>query len=131
MTKRALITGVTGQDGAYLSQLLLNQGYEVFGLLRRSASAEVVDGRLRWLGIARQVRMIDGDLLDLSSALRALREAKPDEIYNLGAQSFVKTSWAQPLLTGQVTALGTGVMLEAVRLEAPEARFYQAKPRLF
>ena len=126
MTKRALITGVTGQDGAYLSQLLLNQGYEVFGLLRRSASAEVVDGRLRWLGIARQVRMIDGDLLDLSSALRALREVKPDEIYNLGAQSFVKTSWTQPLLTGQVTALGTGVMLEAVRLEAPEARFYQA-----
>ena len=126
MTKRALITGVTGQDGAYLSQLLLNQGYEVYGLLRRSASAEVVDGRLRWLGIARQVRMIDGDLLDLSSALRALREVKPDEIYNLGAQSFVKTSWAQPLLTGQVTALGTGVMLEAVRLEAPEARFYQA-----
>lgn len=126
MTKRALITGVTGQDGAYLSQLLLNQGYEVFGLLRRSASAEVVDGRLRWLGIARQVHMIDGDLLDLSSALRALREVKPDEIYNLGAQSFVKTSWAQPLLTGQVTALGTGVMLEAVRLEAPEARFYQA-----
>ena len=126
MTKRALITGVTGQDGAYLSQLLLNQGYEVYGLLRRSASADVVDGRLRWLGIARQVRMIDGDLLDLSSALRALREVKPDEIYNLGAQSFVKTSWTQPLLTGQVTALGAGVMLEAVRLEAPEARFYQA-----
>ena len=124
--KRALITGVTGQDGAYLSHLLLDQGYEVYGLLRRSASAEVVDGRLRWLGIARQVRMIDGDLLDLSSALRALREVKPDEIYNLGAQSFVKTSWTQPLLTGQVTALGTGVMLEAVRLESPEARFYQA-----
>jgi GDPmannose 4,6-dehydratase len=124
--KRALITGVTGQDGAYLSQLLLNQGYEVYGLLRRSASADVVDGRLRWLGIAGQVRMIEGDLLDLSSALRALREVKPDEIYNLGAQSFVKTSWTQPLLTGQVTALGTGVMLEAVRLEAPEARFYQA-----
>src|SRR3954463_11479609 len=114
--KRALITGVTGQDGAYLSQLLLNQGYEVFGLLRRSASAEVVDGRLRWLRIARQGRLIDCALLDLSSALRALREVKPDEIYNLGAQSFVKTSWAQPLLTGQVTALGTGVMLEAVRL---------------
>jgi GDPmannose 4,6-dehydratase len=124
--KRALITGITGQDGAYLSQLLLNQGYDVYGLLRRSASADVVDGRLRWLGIARQVRMIDGDLLDLSSALRALREVKPDEIYNLGAQSFVKTSWTQPLLTGQVTALGTAVMLEAVRLEAPQARFYQA-----
>src|SRR3954471_14090508 len=124
--KRALITGVTGQDGAYLSQLLLNQGYEVYGLLRRSASADVVDGRLRWLGIAGQVRMVDGDLLDLSSALRVLREVKPDEVYNLGAQSFVKTSWNQPLLTGQVTALGAGLMLEAVRLEAPGARFYQA-----
>src|SRR3954447_7469109 len=124
--KRALITGVTGQDGAYLSQLLLNQGYEVYGLLRRSASADVVDGRLRWLGIAEQVRMVDGDLLDLSSALRVLREIKPDEVYNLGAQSFVKTSWNQPLLTGQVTALGAGLMLEAVRLEAPGARFYQA-----
>src|SRR4051794_9553799 len=124
--KRALITGVTGQDGAYLSQLLLNQGYEVYGLLRRSASADVVDGRLRWLGIAGQVCMVDGDLLDLSSALRVLREVKPDEVYNLGAQSFVKTSWNQPLLTGQVTALGAGLMLEAVRLEAPGARFYQA-----
>jgi GDPmannose 4,6-dehydratase len=124
--KRALITGVTGQDGAYLSQLLLNQGYKVYGLLRRSASADVMDGRLRWLGIAGQVRMVDGDLLDLSSVLRVLREVKPDEVYNLGAQSFVKTSWNQPLLTGQVTALGAGMMLEAVRIEASEARFYQA-----
>ena len=124
--KRALITGVTGQDGAYLSQLLLNQGYEVYGLLRRSASADVMDGRLRWLGIAGQVHMVDGDLLDLSSVLRVLREVKPDEVYNLGAQSFVKTSWNQPLLTGQVTALGAGMMLEAVRIEVPEARFYQA-----
>jgi GDPmannose 4,6-dehydratase len=124
--KRALVTGVTGQDGAYLSQLLLNEGYEVYGLLRRSASADVVDGRLRWLGIAGQVRMLDGDLLDLSSVLRVLREVKPDEVYNLGAQSFVKTSWNQPLLTGQVTALGAGLMLEAVRLESPQARFYQA-----
>jgi GDPmannose 4,6-dehydratase len=124
--KRALITGVTGQDGAYLSQLLLKNGYEVHGLLRRSASADVVGARLRWLGIAGEVRMVDGDLLDLSSILRILREIKPDEIYNLGAQSFVKTSWHQPLLTGQVTALGVSVMLEAMRLEAPEARFYQA-----
>ena len=76
--KRALITGVTGQDGAYLSQLLLGQGYEVYGLLRRSASADVIDGRLRWLGIARQIRMLDGDILDLSSVLRILREVKPD-----------------------------------------------------
>jgi GDPmannose 4,6-dehydratase len=124
--KRALITGVTGQDGAYLSQLLLAKGYEVYGLLRRSASADVIGSRLRWLGIAGQIRMLDGDILDLSSVLRILRDVKPDEVYNLGAQSFVKTSWNQPILTGQVTALGVGVMLEAVRLEVPEARFYQA-----
>lgn len=124
--KRALITGITGQDGAYLSHLLLGKGYEVYGLLRRSASADVIDARLRWLGINGHVRMLDGDLLDLSSVLRILREVKPDEVYNLGAQSFVKTSWTQPILTGQVTALGVGIMLEAVRLEVPEARFYQA-----
>jgi GDPmannose 4,6-dehydratase len=124
--KRALITGVTGQDGAYLCQLLLEQGYEVYGLLRRSASADVIDSRLRWLGVAGQIRMLDGDILDLSSVLRILREVKPDEVYNLGAQSFVKTSWTQPILTGQVTALGVGILLEAVRLEAPKARFYQA-----
>jgi GDPmannose 4,6-dehydratase len=124
--KRALITGVTGQDGAYLARLLLEKGYEVYGLLRRSASADVIDGRLRWLGIGGQIRMLDGDLLDLSSVLRILREVKPDEVYNLGAQSFVKTSWTQPILTGQVTALGVSVMLEAVRLEVPKARFYQA-----
>jgi GDPmannose 4,6-dehydratase len=123
---RALITGITGQDGAYLSQLLLGKGYEVFGLLRRSASSEVVDSRLRWLGIADQVTMLDGNLTDLSSLLRALEESKPDEVYNLGAQSFVKTSWTQPLLTGNVTALGVGNMLEAVRLLTPKARFYQA-----
>jgi len=123
---RALITGVTGQDGAYLSQLLLEKGYEVYGLLRRSSSGDVIDERLRWLGIAGQVRMMDGNLLDLSALLRILQEVKPDEVYNLGAQSFVKTSWNQPLLTGQVTAMGAGNMLEAVRLGAPGARFYQA-----
>jgi len=124
--KRAILTGITGQDGAYLSQLLLEKGYEVWGLLRRSASAEVVDGRLRWLGIERDVRMIDGNLTDLSSMIRAMQEVKPDEVYNLGAQSFVKTSWNQPLLTGQVTGLGAAYMLEAVRIAAPQARFYQA-----
>lgn len=123
---RALITGITGQDGAYLSQLLLGKGYEVFGLLRRSASSEVIDSRLRWLGIAGKVTMLDGNLTDLSSLLRVLEESKPDEVYNLGAQSFVKTSWTQPLLTGSVTALGVGNILEAVRLVAPKARFYQA-----
>jgi GDPmannose 4,6-dehydratase len=123
---RALITGVTGQDGAYLSQLLLQKGYEVYGLLRRSASSEVLDARLRWLGIAGQVQMLDGNLTDLSSLIRVLQEAKPEEVYNLGAQSFVKTSWTQPLLTGHVTALGAHNVLEAVRLVAPGARFYQA-----
>lgn len=124
--KRAMLTGITGQDGAYLSKLLLEKGYEVWGFLRRSASAEVIDSRLRWLGIERDVRMIDGNLTDLSSMIRAMQDVKPDEVYNLGAQSFVKTSWNQPLLTGQVTGLGAANMLEAVRIAAPEARFYQA-----
>ncbi|UHD46902.1 GDP-mannose 4,6-dehydratase [Aureimonas altamirensis] len=126
MTKTALITGITGQDGAYLSQLLLSKGYEVYGILRRSSTAEVNDVRLKWLGIADKVHLIDGDLLDLSGIMRAVRETKPDEVYNLAAQSFVKSSWQQPILTGQVTALGVTNMLEAIRIERPEARFYQA-----
>jgi len=123
---RALITGITGQDGAYLSQLLLEKGYEVHGLLRRSASAEVMGERLRWLGIHDEVRMVDGDLMDMSSIIRALQTVKPDEVYNLGAQSFVRTSWDQPLLTGHVTAIGAHNVIEAVRLACPGARFYQA-----
>lgn len=126
MTKKAFITGLTGQDGAYLAQLLLSKGYEVHGLLRRSASADVVDARLRWLGISGDIEIHDGNLTDLSGLIRILREVQPDEVYNLGAQSFVKSSWQQPLLTGSVTAMGAHNMLEAVRLEAPEARFYQA-----
>src|SRR6478736_2389427 len=124
--KRALITGVTGQDGAYLSELLLKQGYEVYGMLRRSSSADVVDARLRWLGIEKRINFIDGNLTDLSGLLRTMKEVKPDEVYNLAAQSFVKSSWQQPLLTGAVTGLGAANVLEAVRLECPEARFYQA-----
>ena len=124
--KRALITGITGQDGAYLSQLLLSQGYEVHGLLRRSASADVVNSRLTWLGIADSVNLHDGNLTDLSGLIRTLTDVCPDEIYNLAAQSFVKSSWQQPLLTGTVTGLGAGNMLEAVRLVCPKARFYQA-----
>src|SRR5215216_5836778 len=96
--KRALITGVTGQDGAYLSQLLLDKGYEVYGLLRRSSASDVVGTKLRWLGIEQKIKFIDGDLIDVSSLLRAMRDVAPDEVYNLAAQSFVKTSWAQPLL---------------------------------
>ena len=126
MAKRALLTGVTGQDGAYLSQLLLGKGYQVFGLLRRSASADVIAERLRWLGIVDQVTLMDGNLTDISSLIRVLNETQPDEVYNLGAQSFVKASWNQPILTGQVTAMGAGNLLEAVRLVRPQARFYQA-----
>ncbi|MGM4932770.1 GDP-mannose 4,6-dehydratase [Tardiphaga sp. 619_E2_N8_5] len=124
--KRALITGVTGQDGAYLAALLLEKGYEVHGLVRRSSSADVIDAKLRWLKIQNDVRFIDGNLLDVSSLIRTMRDVKPDEVYNLGAQSFVKSSWNQPLLTGQVTGLGAANVLEAVRLDAPQARFYQA-----
>ncbi|HWK65519.1 MAG TPA: GDP-mannose 4,6-dehydratase [Rhizobiaceae bacterium] len=125
-SKRAFITGVTGQDGAYLSQFLLEQGYEVHGLLRRSASADVVDSRLKWLGIAGKITLHDGNLTDLSGLIRVLRDVQPAEVYNLAAQSFVKASWQQPLLTGNVTGLGAANMLEAVRIICPEARFYQA-----
>lgn len=104
--KKALITGITGQDGAYLSQFLLAKGYEVAGIVRRSSTSEVNTVRLEWLGIQNDVRLIDGDLLDLSGLIRVLRAFRPDEVYNLAAQSFVKTSWSQPVLTTQVTALG-------------------------
>ena len=122
----ALITGVTGQDGAYLTQLLLNHGYKVVGLMRRSASSDVIGERLRWLGVLDHVQLVDGNLTDLSSLIRIMQDHKPDEVYNLAAQSFVAASWQQPLLTGSVTALGVGNMLEAVRIARPEARFYQA-----
>jgi GDPmannose 4,6-dehydratase len=124
--RRALITGITGQDGAYLSQFLVDQGYEVHGMLRRSASAEVVGSRLVWLGIDDRVRLHDGDLIDLASLVRIMAEVAPHEIYNLAAQSFVKSSWQQPYLTGLATGLGAVNMLEAMRIACPEARFYQA-----
>jgi GDPmannose 4,6-dehydratase len=122
----ALITGITGQDGAYLAQLLLGKGYRVFGLAPRRSSTENNLHRLEWLGIAAQVELVDGDLGDAACLMRLLREIQPDEVYNLGAQSFVKTSWDQPLLTGQVTGIGAVNLLEAVRIMHPEARFYQA-----
>jgi GDPmannose 4,6-dehydratase len=125
-TARAFITGITGQDGAYLAQLLLEKGYEVYGLVRRSSTAETAEYRLQWLGIAGHVELIDGDLADYSSLARALRAIQPREVYNLAAQSFVKASWDQPLFTGAVTAIGVANLLEAVRLECPGARFYQA-----
>jgi GDPmannose 4,6-dehydratase len=125
-TKRALITGVTGQDGAYLSNLLIEKGYEVHGVLRRSASADVVNSRLVWIGTADKVILHDGNLTDLSGLMRTLSEVNPTEVYNLAAQSFVKSSWQQPILTGNVTGLGVTNILEVVRLCCPTARFYQA-----
>ena len=124
MAKSALITGVTGQDGAYLSKLLLEKGYLVYGLLARRSSD--TKWRLRYLEIENDVELIEGDLTDLSSLTRALEKFKVDEIYNLGAQSFVSTSWMQPILTGYVTGLGAVHLLEAIRLSDPKIKFYQA-----
>jgi GDPmannose 4,6-dehydratase len=124
MPKSALITGITGQDGAYLSQLLLSKGYRVCGLLARRGSDTL--WRLRELGVERDIELIDGDLADQGSIVRALTTSRADEVYNLGAQSFVGTSWQQPALTGQITGLGALNVLEGLRLVNPTARFYQA-----
>lgn len=125
-SKTALITGVTGQDGAYLAQLLLSKGYRVYGIAPRRSTSDVNLSRLEWLGVKEQVELVDGDLGDLGSLIRSVQECLPDEVYNLAAQSFVQTSWSQPVLTGQVTGIGAVNVLEAVRLARPEARFYQA-----
>jgi GDPmannose 4,6-dehydratase len=122
----ALLTGVTGQDGAYLSEFLLSKGYKVFGLLRRSASSDVIGERLRWLGVLDRIELVDGNLTDLSSLIRVVQTVAPDEVYNLAAQSFVAASWQQPLLTGAVTGLGAANVLEALRIARPQARYYQA-----
>ena len=126
MSKRALLTGITGQDGAYLSQFLLSKGYEVFGVIRRSSHRGVEDHRLRWLGVADKVTLLDGDMGDLSSLVRIVKEVQPQEIYNLAAQSFVASSWRQSIHTGNITAIGVTNILEAMRAEKPDARFYQA-----
>jgi GDPmannose 4,6-dehydratase len=120
--KRALITGITGQDGSYLAEFLLERGYKVFGVTRRS-STPVID---RISHIVDRVELLQGDLLDQSSLMEALKTAQPDEIYNLAAQSFVQTSWNQPVLTSEFTAVGVTRLLEAVRNVCPRARFYQA-----
>jgi GDPmannose 4,6-dehydratase len=122
MAKRALITGITGQDGSYLAELLLEKGYKVFGLRRRT-SVPILDNIAH---IQHEIEFVDGDLLDLGSLIQAVNQAQPDEVYNLAAQSFVGTSWQQPALTGQVTAIGVTNMLEAVRIAKPDAKFYQA-----
>jgi GDPmannose 4,6-dehydratase len=119
---KALITGVTGQDGSYLAEFLLEKGYEVFGMVRRSSSERFE--RIRHLGD--RIRLVQADLLDQFSLVRAIEETGPDEIYNLGAQSFVPTSWEQPVLTAEFTAVGVTRILEAVRQVNPRIKFYQA-----
>jgi GDPmannose 4,6-dehydratase len=122
--KNALITGITGQDGAYLAKLLLDKGYRVFGLHARRSTDTL--WRLRHLGIESEVNLIDGDLTDLSAVIRAMEKSAAVEVYNLGAQSFVGSSWDQPVLTANVTGVGALNVLEAVRIVNPKARFYQA-----
>ena len=120
--RRALITGITGQDGSYLAEFLLEKGYEVYGLIRRSSTVNFE--RIRH--IQEEIRLLSGDLLDQNSLMFAIQEARPHEVYNLGAQSFVPASWAQPLLTGEITALGVARLLEAIRSTDAGIRFYQA-----
>ena len=120
--KRALITGITGQDGSYLAELLLEKGYKVFGTVRRSSTERFE----RLEGFVDDIELLHADLLDQSSLTRAFEIAKPDEVYNLAAQSFVPTSWVEPTLTAQFTALGVTRVLEALRQVCPDARFYQA-----
>jgi GDPmannose 4,6-dehydratase len=119
---KALITGITGQDGSYLAEFLLGKGYEVFGMVRR-ASTENFE---RIGHIKDEITLIQADLLDELSLIKVMEEIRPDEIYNLAAMSFVPTSWSQPILTGEFTAIGVVRMLEAMRRACPEARFYQA-----
>ena len=120
--RRALITGITGQDGSYLAEFLLEKGYEVHGLIRRSSTVNFE--RIRH--IQEEINLLSGDLLDQNSLIFAIQEARPHEVYNLGAQSFVPASWAQPLLTGEITALGVARLLEAIRSTDAGIRFYQA-----
>lgn len=120
--KTALITGITGQDGSYLAELLLKKNYVVYGIVRRSSSVNFE----RIEHIQSDITLIQGDLLDQNSLISAVEESQPEEVYNLGAQSFVPTSWNQPVLTGEFTALGVTRLLEAVRLINKKIRFYQA-----
>src|SRR5919199_1279697 len=120
--KKALITGLTGQDGSYLAELLLAKGYQVFGLVRRSSSSNFD----RITHLSGNVRILSGDLLDQCSLMDAIAESQPDEIYNLASQSYIPTSWTQPSLTAEYTALGVSRLLESIRRCKPDAKFYQA-----
>ncbi len=122
MSRRALITGITGQDGSYLAELLLKKGYDVYGLVRRTSTTN----SMRIENILDKITLIPGDMCDQSSLISAVRQSQPDEVYNLAAQSFVGSSWSQPLFTGDATALGVTRLLEALRVCGSDARFYQA-----
>ncbi len=122
MAKRALITGITGQDGSYLAEHLLAEGYEVIGVMRRSSTVNIE----RISHIQDRLTLLSGDLMDEVSLINVLRDCRPHEVYNLAAQSFVQASWSQPVLTGETTALGVTRMLDAIRIIDPEIRFYQA-----
>lgn len=122
--KTALITGITGQDGAYLANFLLEKGYKVYGIMARRSTSTI--WRLDYLGITNEVELIEGDMTDVTSLIRALQKSNATEVYNLAAQSFVGTSWEQPVLTAQVTGVGVTNILEAIRLTNPSIRFYQA-----
>jgi GDPmannose 4,6-dehydratase len=122
VAKRALITGITGQDGSYLAELLLSKGYEVVGLVRRTSTVNID----RISHIQDQLTLVSGDLMDEVSLINVLRDFRPSEVYNLAAQSFVQVSWTLPVLTGEATALGVTRMLDAIRIVDPEIRFYQA-----
>ncbi|NQU99675.1 MAG: GDP-mannose 4,6-dehydratase, partial [Parcubacteria group bacterium] len=118
--KRALITGINGQDGSYLAELLLKKGYKVYGIIRR-LSVPNIENIKHLIG---KIKIFDGDLIDQSSIERAIKQCRPDELYNLAAQSFVKSSWNQPILTGEITGLGVVRVLEAIREVKPDVKFY-------
>ena len=120
--KKALITGITGQDGSYLAEFLLTKGYQVFGMIRRTST----DCLERIHHIKDKINLLQGDLTDSFSLIKIIKEVKPDEVYNLAAQSFVQASWNQPILTGEATGLGVTRILEAIKENKPEAKFYQA-----
>ena len=122
MNKKSLVTGISGQDGSYLAELLLSKGYEVYGLIRRLSTPNIVNIE----HILSDITLVEGDLTDQSSLNSIVKDVLPDEIYNLAAQSFVGTSWKQPILTAEVTGLGAVRMFEAAKTYAPDAKIYQA-----
>ena len=126
MSKKAIITGISGQDGAYLAKYLLELGYKVFGAVRRSSRSAEILPRLKYLGIEKEVELIDFELSELTNITRVIKSTQPDEIYNLGGQSFVGASWEQPLTTTDINAVAVLRILETIREYSAETRFYQA-----